>query len=387
MKKSRLNLLIVSLLATFFGLVAGALLMLAIGSNPIDGYWNLFQGGLGFLLPNGITRLGDTLAKATPLIFTGLSVAFAFRTGLFNIGAAGQMLFGGLCAVAVGLTFTFPQPVMILLVVFAGCLGGAIWGIIPGFLKAKFNVHEVVSTIMMNWIAYWIVYYTIPAFFKGPFLETESKLIPDAAGFKMQSLSNLFGGSEINLGLFFAIASVILIAFILNKTVLGYELKAVGFNRHAAEYAGINVNRNIILSMMIAGGLAGLAGAAQYMGNATSMQIGVMPTQGFDGIAVALLGANTPLGALLAALFFGILYTGKGYMNAKTSIPPEIADTIIATIIYFAATSILIQRVIEWTKKKGPRKLERQRIAEESKPIVVNEDEKSEDEKGGVEDE
>ena len=354
MKKLNFNTLIVSLLATLFGLIAGALLMLAIGSNPIEGYGYLLQGGLGIGL-KGISRLGDTLAVSTPLILTGLSVAFAFRTGLFNIGAAGQMLFGGFCAVAVGLSFNFPQPIMIVMVVGAGILGGAVWGIIPGLLKAVFNVHEVVSTIMMNWIAYWVVYYAIPTFFKGEFLETESRQIPALSGLIIGALSDLFGGSVINLGLFFAIVSVILIAFILNRTVLGFELKAVGFNRHSAEYAGINVNRNIILSMMIAGGLAGLAGAAQYMGNATSMQIGIMPTQGFDGIAVALIGANTPIGAFLAALFFGILYTGKGFMNANTSIPPEIADTIIATIIYFAATSILIERAINWFKKKGKR--------------------------------
>lgn len=225
-------------------------------------------------------------------------------------------------------------------------------GIYSGVLKAKFNVHEVVSTIMMNWIAYWIVYYMVPMYFKGEFLETESAQLPAAATLRIQALTDFFQGSFINIGILIALISVFAVWFILNKTVLGYELKAVGFNRDAAEYAGISVNRNILLSMMIAGALAGLAGVVQYTGNAVSIQIGVMPTQGFDGIAVALLGANTPIGVLFSALFFGLLYTGKGFMNAMTSIPPEIADTIMATIIYFSATSVIMERVLNKFQKE-----------------------------------
>ena len=161
----------------------------------------------------------------------------------------------------------------------------------------------------------------------------------------------MFNGSYINLGFFLAVLAVIVIGFILNKTTLGYELKAVGFNRHAAEYAGIRSSRNIVISMMISGALAGLGGAAFYIGYASNIQIGVMPSQGFDGIAVSLLGANSPWGVFFAAVFFGLLHSGKGFMNAMTNIPPEIADSIIATIIYFAATSILIERCWDRLKK------------------------------------
>ncbi|MFT4413626.1 ABC transporter permease [Fredinandcohnia humi] len=338
---------IISLIAVLMGLVAGGLLMLFIGSNPIEGYTYLFQGAM-----KNIARLGDTLATATPLVFTGLSVAFAFRTGLFNIGASGQMLIGGLFATAIGLTLDVSRPLLLIIMIFAGFLGGALWAFIPGLLKAKFNVHEVVSTIMMNWVAYWTIYYVVPGYLKGEFLETESKKLPDAATLRVNFLTEMFDGSYINLGLFLAVISVIFISFIINKTTLGFELKAVGFNRHAAEYAGMRVNRNIILSMLISGGLAGLAGVAQYTGNATSLQIGVLPSQGFDGIAVALLGANTPLGVFFAAIFFGILYSGTGFMNAMTEIPPEIANTIIAIIIYFAATSILIERLLNKFRKR-----------------------------------
>ncbi|MDF2614052.1 MAG: transporter permease [Clostridia bacterium] len=332
---------IVSLIAVFLGLIAGALFMLITGHNPLTGFMYLIQGGTLTL-----ERIGDTLATSTPLILTGLSIAFAFRTGLFNIGTPGQMLFGGFCATAIGLSSDLPSSVLVPTMVLASVLGGALFASIPGILKALFNVHEVVSSIMMNWIGYWVVYYAIKAYFKGN-METESRMLPDSATLRAPWLSNLFGGSYINLGLFIAVIAVIIIAFILNKTTFGYELKSVGFNRHAAEYGGISVNKNIILSMMIAGGLAGLAGMVQYAGNANNIQIGVMPSQGFDGIAVSLLGANTPIGSLFAALFFGLLYSGRGFMNAMTDVPPEIADTIIATIIYFAATSILVERFLD----------------------------------------
>lgn len=341
---------LVSILAIILGLLTGGLLMLAINSNPIEGFTYLFQGGL-----KNVERIGNTIATATPLILTGLSVAFAFKTGLFNIGSPGQMLFGGFCATAVGLTVDMPRPLLLMLMIIAGILGGALIATVPGILKARFNVHEVVSTIMMNWTVYWFVYYMIPKYFKGQY-ETESRPLKDVALFKLEWLSKLFDGSYINLGIILAILAIIVVGFILNKTTLGYELKAVGLNRDAAEYAGIPVNKNIILAMMISGGLAGLAGAVEFAGNTNIIQIGVLPSQGFDGVAVSLLGANSPIGVLFAALFFGLLYTGSGFMSAMTEIPPEIANTIMATIIYFAATSVIIERLITKMKVKKKQK-------------------------------
>ncbi|WP_088012897.1 ABC transporter permease [Gottfriedia acidiceleris] len=350
---------IISLIAILLGLLAGALLIFVTGNDPVEGFTYLFQGGL-----KDSERIGNTLATATPLILTGLSVAFAFRTGLFNIGAAGQMLFAGFCASAVGLTVDLPTLILVPIMVIVAFIAGAAWAFIPGLLKAKFNVHEVVSTIMMNWIAYWTVYYLVPQYFKGS-TETESKMLADSATLKMPFLSSLFGDSYINFGLFIAVIMVIVISFIINRTVLGYELKAVGYNRSAAEYAGISVNRNVILSMMISGGLAGLAGVVQFAGNASLIQIGVLPTEGFDGIAVALLGMNTPIGVFFSAIFFGLLYSGKGFMSAMTSIPPDIADVIIAIIIYFSATSILIKKVIDRVTKS--RKYKNSNVGEKVK--------------------
>lgn len=332
--------------AVFLGLFAGAILMAFTGNNPFEGYLFLFKGGL-----MNLERVGNTLAMATPLVLTGLSVAFAFRTGLFNIGTPGQVLVGGLVATVIGLTVDLPKPALLSLMLFAALAGGALWGVVPGLLKARFNVHEVVSGIMMNWIAYWITYYLVPAYFKGSF-ETESRQITEAASLKVGWLTSLFAGSYINLGIFIAMAAVMVVAVILKDTVLGYQLKAVGFNRYSAEYSGISVNGNIVLAMMIAGGLSGLGGLALYTGYASSMQIGVMPTQGFDGIAVALLGATSPYGVVGAALFFGIMQSGKGFMSAMTDIPPEIGDTIIACIIYFAATSVMIRNFFDRALKR-----------------------------------
>ena len=329
------NQLLKSLMAIVLGLFAGFLLMLSMGYNPIDGYTYLFKGGL-----MNTQRIGNSIATATPLILTGLSVAFANRTGLFNIGTPGQMLAGGFTVTAIGILVDLPSPVLIPLMVICGIMAGALWAAIPGVLKALFKVNEVVSSIMMNWTAYWIVYYMVPQYLKGT-TETESAKLAQGATLKSEWLSKMFGGSYINLGILLAIISVVIIWLILNKTVLGYELKAVGYNKFGAEYAGMPVNRNIVVSMMIAGALAGLAGVV--------------------GIAVSLLGNNSPFGVLLSALFFGVLYVGKGFMNANVKVPPELADTIIATIIYFAATSMIMDKVINKFKK----------IKEEKKKVIA----------------
>ena len=337
---------VILLLTILIGLLAGAVLMAGTGHDWLVGYEYLFKGGV-----MSIERAGNTIATAVPLIFTGLSVAFAFKTGLFNIGAAGQMLIGGFCATAVGLTLDLPKVVLLPAMALAALVSGGLWGAIAGWLKAKYNVNEVVSTIMLNWIAYWFVYYSVPAYFKGSF-ETESRNIPFAASLRTEWLSELFHGSYVNIGVFLAIGATLLTAFLLQRTTLGFALKAVGFNPYGAENGGIDSRRCIILSMVIAGALSGVGGMTLYCGYGTNLQIGILPSQGFDGIAVALLGANSPWGVMAAALFFGLLYSGKGFMNAMTSIPPEIADTIIATIIYFAATSMLIEKGIARVMKR-----------------------------------
>ncbi|MGF7109271.1 ABC transporter permease [Treponema pedis] len=337
------NNFVISFSAVLLGLAAGAVFIAVLGNRPLTAFSYLFRGGL-----MNIERIGNTLATATILLFVGLSVSFAFKTGLFNIGASGQMLIGGLCATYIALNSSLPRPVLLIVLILAAIAGGALWGLFPGLLKALFNVHEVVSTIMMNWIAYWTAYYVIPWYLKGEMIETESRSIAEANTLRAPWLSNLFQSEYINYGIFLAIAGMFFLKIILDKTTLGFELKAAGYNKSAAEYAGIKVNRNIIFSMMIAGAFAGLAGLTYYVGYSLNIQIGVLPSQGFDGIAVALLGAGNSIGVALSAIFFGILHVGKGFMSANTSVPPEIADTIIAVIIYFTATSLLLKRF--WKK-------------------------------------
>ena len=330
--------LVISLSAVLLGLLAGAVFILMLGTNPFAAFAYLFRGGL-----MNIERIGNTLATATILLFVGLSVSFAFKTGLFNIGASGQMLIGGLCATYIALNIPLPRPIMLLALIIAGIIGGAVWGFFPGLLKALFNVHEVVSSIMMNWIALWIVYYSVQLHLKADLIETESRSIAEINTLRAHWLSAIFKSDYVNYGIFLGIAGIIFLKLVLDKTTLGFELKAAGYNKSAAEYAGIKVNRNIIFSMMISGALSGLAGLTYYAGYSLNMQINVMPAQGFDGIAVALLGAGNSMGVALSALFFGILHVGKGFMSANTSVPPEIADTIIAVIIYFTATSLLLK--------------------------------------------
>lgn len=330
--------LVISLSAVLLGLLAGAVFILMLGTNPFAAFAYLFRGGL-----MNIERIGNTLATATILLFVGLSVSFAFKTGLFNIGASGQMLIGGLCATYIALNVPLPRPIMLLALIIAGIIGGAVWGFFPGLLKALFNVHEVVSSIMMNWIALWIVYYSVQLHLKADLIETESRSIAEINTLRAHWLSAIFKSDYVNYGIFLGIAGIIFLKLVLDKTTLGFELKAAGYNKSAAEYAGIKVNRNIIFSMMISGALSGLAGLTYYAGYSLNMQINVMPAQGFDGIAVALLGAGNSMGVALSALFFGILHVGKGFMSANTSVPPEIADTIIAVIIYFTATSLLLK--------------------------------------------
>ena len=330
--------LLVSLSAVFLGIIAGSIFILFIGKNPFDGFEKILFGAL-----SSRRRIGNTLGMSTQLILIGLSVAFAFKTGLFNIGASGQMLVGGITGsiLAYYLPMDMPRVLYLPIIVIAAAVAGGFWGFISGLLKAKFNVHEVVSTIMLNWIAYWMVYDFIPRFIIDPTISVKSKPIPLEHTLRAEWLRNITGFSTLNYGFFIAIAMAVVVWFILKKTTLGFSLKAVGSNRFCAEYASINVSGSIMISMAIAGALSGLAGLTYYCGYSEIMEMGKMPNEGFDGIAVALLGNCSPLGVFFSAIFFGILKMGRGSL-AATGIPTEIADTIIATVIYFTATNVLL---------------------------------------------
>lgn len=352
------NKFLVSLLAVILGIITGALVMLLTGYDPIKAYEGLLRGA-GFIIqvPSNATlgdilfnkRFGDTLLNTTTLILTGLSIAFAFKTGLFNIGVPGQMLMGGFFGVFIGAKLSLPFFIHAPLAVLAALLGGALWALLPGVLKAKFGINEVVTAIMMNYISLWSVYYFVQTFLKGNF-ETESAVIKPSASLRVEALTKLYHGSNINIGLFLAIAVALIVWWILEKTTFGYELKAVGYNIHASKYAGIKVNRNMILSMMISGAIAGLAGAVYYLGYTNNIKVGSLPQAGYDGIAVSLLGLNNPFGVLLSAFFFGLMNAGGLYMNAATKVPNELVPIIVAIIVYFAATSLMFDN---WLRRVG----------------------------------
>lgn len=326
-----------------FGFIIGFLLLLVLGYNPVSGFAYLFQGGVLGLGSGDLRQFGNVLLNMTPLVLTGLSIAFAFKTGLFNIGVAGQMLFGGFTAIAAGVLLDLPRALHLPAVILAAMAGGAFWAAVPGILKAKFRISEVVTGIMMNYIAAWGVRWFSGRWITGSDVITSAP-IKETATLRTVWLTNLFNRSNVNYGFFIAIAACIIVWFILEKTTFGYELKAVGYNQEAANYAGMKVTKNILLSMIIAGALGGLAGAAHYAGFSDRLVgLGTLPSQGFDGIAVALLGLNSPLGVFLAAFFLGYMNIGGAYMQVMARIPAELVSIIISMIIYFAALSLLIE--------------------------------------------
>lgn len=354
------SILLYTLIAIVLGLVLGALILSLIGYNPFRAYYIILEGV--FSRPKYVAYV---IVRATPLILTGLSVAFAFRTGLFNIGAEGQFIIGATVAALVGFFVSLPAIIHIPLVIIAAVLAAAIWGGIAGILKAKFGIHEVISTIMMNWIALYLANYIVfIEGFRKPATETSYYIKQTASIVILEEWKMSEAGKEwlrghpilqdilrtpINYGILIAIAAAVLVWFILSKTVLGYKLRAVGLNDYAAEYGGINVKKNVVISMAIAGGLSGLAGATQVMGVSKKVFIlSVMENYGFNGIAVALIGYSTAIGSVFAGLLFGALEYGGTKVQPKMGVPTEIINIIIGIIVFFIA----IPKLIEFLKNK-----------------------------------
>ncbi len=323
------------------------------------GFRQILMGGF-YLKQKGV---GRELVIAAPLIMTGLSVAFAFKTGLFNIGAAGQYTVGAFGGLFFAIVLKMPWYVCLL----AATLFGAAFGALPGIFKAYLNINEVITSIMFNWIGLYgvntIVYgggtgtmYNVKAA-KSWALSgvNESALIPNFG------MAKFFRNTPVTIGIFFAILVAIIMYIIINKTVFGYELKACGLNREAAKYAGINGKRNIVLSMAISGALAGFGAGIYYLSGAAEWEPLVstaLPTFGFDGISVALLAASNPLGVIFSALFISHIATGGNFMSANI-FPPEIADIISGIIIYLCAFMMLFQnKIAHWMSRKNKYKKE-----------------------------
>lgn len=320
--------------------------MIVTGYNPLDAYAALWEGALG-----NPYYLGETIRQITTYILAGLAVAFAFRVGLFNIGVEGQFLVGWLASVWVGLAFHLPKFIHLPLAIISAMVAGALWAFIPGLLKARFRVHEVIVTIMMNYIALYVCNYVIQNVLTNGKERTGN--VPDSASLASPWLQSLTQNSRLHWGIVIAIICCFIMWFLLEKTTRGFELRAVGFNQDAAHYAGMSVNKNIILSMVISGIFAGLAGAMEGLGTFGYIAMKSSFTGvGFNGIAVALLGGNTALGVFFAACLFGALEVGALNMPLAAGVPNELVDIIIALIVFFVAASYIIRVFLERISKK-----------------------------------
>lgn len=341
-----------SLLSILAGLLVAGIIMQVSGYNPWQAFTALWQGATGlhtgaaaandltlgagkFALHLNRYNLAQSLSKMTPLLLCGLSVALGLRAGLFNIGAQGQMLVGALAGGCVGLigapNGTLPMALHITLVLIAGAVGGAIWGAIPGILKAKRGVHEVIATIMLNFIALNLATYLVLHNLKDP---TPGKMAAQSAQIaKSAWLSPLVPGASLTAGLAIALAAAIAVTFLFRRTALGYEIRAVGLGAEAARTNGIAVEKTIVKTMSMAGALAGIAGAIEVMAIHHRFMPSVSANYGFDAIAVALLGGLNGGGVTLAAFFFGALANGANFMQTQTQVPESIAGIVQAIVI------------------------------------------------------
>ena len=290
-------------------------------------------------------KLGDVFYDATPILMTGLAVGFAFKMGLFNIGACGQYTMGMFCAMYVGFMFDLPEGIHWIVCVLAGMLGGMVWGIFPGFFKAFLNVNEVITAIMFNYIGMYLVDMWVTGnttIYDS--VRARTQYLPESA--KIPSLG--IPRSNVSIAIIIGILIAIALYIILNKTTFGYELKATGFNKEACHYAGMNGKRNIVVTMMIAGALAGLGGAFAILApttiagsSVTYEPINVIAANGFNGIAVALLGNSSPIGIIFSSIFISYIQRG-GTLSALYGYKPEIIDIVIAVIIYFSSFSMIM---------------------------------------------
>ncbi len=346
------------LTAILISFIAGGILVYSFGKNPVVAYSALIKGSLG-----DWNKFGETLVTVTPLILTGLSIAFSFRCGLFNIGVEGQFIIGTIAAVWAGWAFAgLPGILHVTLTLVVGALAGGLWASIIGFLKAKVGSHEVINGIMMNYIAMYLSNYIVMTFLNEPEKAYSVAIADTAKLWRFSQVFSQFNHSRLNLGIIFSLIVAVAAYYLLNKTVRGYEIRAVGFNPYAAEYGGISVKKNIILAMAISGLFAGFAGAIM----ATGVQYRVNNLFGFtgyglDGIAVSLVGNNHPIGVILSALLFGILQKGGPFMQIQ-GIPKEVVGIIQGIIILFVAANF-VKVIVENLKQN--RELKRAAVKRE----------------------
>ena len=348
--------LLIPALAVFTALVLGAIIMLIFGDNPIQAYQGLFSGAFG-----SAREWAETIRRMTPLILTGLSVAVAFKAGLFNIGASGQFIIGTVCSVAVGVNFEgLPAFIHLPLAILAGIAGGMVWGAIPGLLKVYTGAHEVIVTIMLNYIASLFAGWTVYAGgtqgqTPGPLWDTTARAISETPDvFLSAQIPWIFEPPyRVHWGVALAILTAIFIYWLIFRTTFGFEVRTVGQNEKAARYAGVNVKWVIVMSMMIAGGLAGLAGTIETLGLNHKFAPEFTGAAGFDGITVALLAQTNPLGVILSAFMLGALDAGASQMQFDSGVSQDIVQVIQALVLAFVAAPLIIRQIYRIRKPYG----------------------------------
>ena len=353
--RSRINSLfdaLLPVLATFAALAVGAIMLLILRVSPVEAYGALWEGAFG-----STNAMAETLVKATPLLLVGLGICIAFRANVINIGGEGQMIIGGVLATQIGLAFTdWPGWLVIVTAIVVGFLGGAIWGGIPGLLKAYFNVNEILSTVMMNAIAVQIMNFLL----RGPMIDPEqlekASKIPQTArlldAFRLPRLVP----TRLHLGFLIAVVLAILVYILLWRTTLGYRIRAVGQNPHASRYGGIRVRRRIVTALLLSGAFAGLAGAIQVYGVNYRMitdgsASGFTGAAGFNGIVAALFGQLHPIGTIPASIFFGALLVGANKMQRVVQIPSALITAMNGLVVIFVVSSEI------WRKRRQRQRL------------------------------
>lgn len=316
------------LIAIVMAMLGGAIIISTLGFNPIHAYQNLIKGSFG-----NMNAIGETLIKASPVIFTGLSYAIAKRCGLINLGAEGQLYVGGLLATMAG-TMIHGLPIFIHLplALIAGFIGGAIFGMLVGVMKTRFGASELITTIMLNYVAINFISYMVT----GPMKDTASGTFPQSKQIlESARLPRLMAGSRLHAGIFIVILALLFYYFFMWRTTKGYQMRVIGMNSTAGQYAGMNLKSNSIMSMFLAGGMAGLGGAIEIIALQFRLMQGFSSNYGFDGIAVALLGNNSPIGIALSGILFGALRSGAGKMEMLAKVPSAIIYMIQGFIILF----------------------------------------------------
>jgi general nucleoside transport system permease protein len=327
--------LVFPLIAILFSFAIGAIIMLATGNNPIEAYGALLRGAFGSPL-----AVGRTLLNATPLIFTGLAVAVAFRAGLFNIGGEGQFYIGAITAAVVGVYLGSLGVFGMVLALAACVVTGFLWGAIPGFLKAYFGAHEVITTIMLNFVATYLATYLALKPFRS------EGLVPGTEAIDLTARIPFLGLGRANYGFVFALVAALLVYLFLWRTKRGFEIRAVGLSPGAANYAGMRIGLNTVLALAIGGSLAALGGGEEVLGVYGKMSIPFVTGLGFTGIGVALLGRNHPAGVVLGALLFGGLASGSQEMQFATDVPLQLATVIGAIILLLVTATKLVELIV-----------------------------------------